>query len=221
MTDERQVAEPARLVFPFRPAADHHPRHTLLGVDRRREKTAHLPGITLDQRAHRPLLDRAGRHATVSRFQTFTSIEKDHQPDAAASPRVRTPTILQMEATECGSVSLGIILAYHGCHIPADELRNECRVSRDGSNALYVKKTAEKYGLVSKGLRMTADELKTLAPPFVVFWEAMHFLVVEGFAGGRVYLNDPASGRRSLDEQRFRRIVQRHRLHVHSRRSVP
>ena len=80
----------------------------------------------------------------------------------------------------------------------------ECRVSRDGSNALYVKKTAEKYGLSGKGYQMTAEELRGLRPPFLVFWELNHFLVVEGFGRDRVYLNDPASGRRSVSLEEFR-----------------
>ena len=99
--------------------------------------------------------------------------------------------------------SLGIILAYYGRHVPLEELRVECRVSRDGSNALYVKKTAEKYGLSGKGYQMTADELRGLRPPFLVFWELNHFLVVEGIGRDRVYLNDPASGRRSVSLEEF------------------
>ena len=109
-----------------------------------------------------------------------------------------------MEATECGAAALGIILAYHGRYVPLEELRVECRVSRDGSNALYVKKTAEKYGLVGRGDQMTIDALRAVKPPFLVFWELNHFLVVEGFGRGRVYLSDPASGRRSVDEAAFR-----------------
>ena len=117
--------------------------------------------------------------------------------------RVRTPSVLQMESTECGAASLAIILAHYGRHVPLDELRVECRVSRDGSNALYVKKTAEKYGLSGKGYQMTTEQLRGLQPPFMVFWELNHFLVVEGLGRDRVYLNDPASGRRSVSLDEF------------------
>jgi NHLM bacteriocin system ABC transporter peptidase/ATP-binding protein/NHLM bacteriocin system ABC transporter ATP-binding protein len=108
-----------------------------------------------------------------------------------------------MEATECGAASLAIILAYYGRHVPLEELRVECRVSRDGSNALYVKKTAEKYGLSGKGYQMKAEQLSGLRPPFLVFWEMNHFLVVEGMGRDRVYLSDPASGRRSVSFEEF------------------
>jgi len=110
----------------------------------------------------------------------------------------KTPTVFQMEATECGAASLSMIFSFFGKNMALEQMRIETGVSRDGCNAANIMRAAKKYGLECHGYRKELDGLMKLQPPCIIHWNFNHFVVFEGIKNGYAYLNDPAIGRRKL-----------------------
>ena len=116
----------------------------------------------------------------------------------------KVPVVMQMEALECGAAALCMVLAYYNKWIPLEQVRSDCGVSRDGSNARNVLMAARNYGLNADGYRVEPDDLKNEGTfPCIIHWEFNHFVVCNGFKGDKVYLNDPARGNISVSKERF------------------
>src|SRR5690242_20664623 len=102
------------------------------------------------------------------------------QEAATGSPaRVRTPTVLQMQVTECGAASLAMVLAHYGRWVSLEELRERAGASRDGTTASDLVKAAAEYGLTGKGYYRRRALLPAVGYPLVLLWKQAHFLVLE------------------------------------------
>lgn len=117
--------------------------------------------------------------------------------------KVKTPTVIQMQAVECGAASLSIILGYYGRYVTLEELRYQCGVSRDGADAFNIIEAAKFYGLDMKAYNVSLAELSQIKPPFIIWWQNNHMLVVDGFSKNFVNLNDPAVGPREVTYPQF------------------
>ena len=116
----------------------------------------------------------------------------------------KVPVILQLEALECGAASLAMVLAYYDKWIPLEQVRRDCGVSRDGSNAKNLLYAARSYGLQAKGYRMEPQSLKESGKfPCIIHWNFNHFVVLDGFRRDRAVLNDPARGQVQVSMEEF------------------
>ncbi len=116
----------------------------------------------------------------------------------------KVPVVMQLEALECGAACLCMVLAYYGKWIPLEQVRADCGVSRDGSNALNLLKAARSHGMKARGCRAEPEALRREGTfPCIVHWEFSHFVVLCGFRGGKAYLNDPARGTCAVSMEQF------------------
>ena len=116
----------------------------------------------------------------------------------------KVPVVMQMEALECGAASLAMILAYYEKWIPLEQVRVDCGVSRDGSNARNILRAARSYGLVAKGYRYEPESLRKNGKfPCIIHWNFNHFVVLNGFRGNKAVLNDPAKGTYTVPMRTF------------------
>ena len=118
----------------------------------------------------------------------------------------KVPVIMQLEALECGAASLAMIMAYYGKWIPIEQVRSDCGVSRDGSNAKNIYLAAQNYGMKVHGYTMEVEAIRTQATyPCMIHWNFHHFVVLDGFSGNRAVLNDPARGQVKVSMEEFNR----------------
>lgn len=120
--------------------------------------------------------------------------------------KAKVPVIIQMEALECGAACLAMIMAYYDKWVPLEQLRVDCGVSRDGSNAKNLLIAARNYGFDAKGYRLEPDDLVQNGTfPCIIHWNFNHFVVLSGFHRGKAVLNDPARGVVSVPMEEFDR----------------
>ncbi len=106
-----------------------------------------------------------------------------------------TPVIMQMDTLECGAAALAMVLAYYNKWVPLEQVRSDCGVSRNGSNAKNILLAARNYGFTAEGFKVELEDLQKDGQfPCILHWKFNHFVVCNGIKGNKVYINDPSRG---------------------------
>ena len=119
--------------------------------------------------------------------------------------RHKVPTIFQMEATECGAACLSMVFSYHKNWLPLEQLRVECHITHGGASAATLLSVARSHGFQAKGIQTSLARLKNSRFPLILFWDYIHYVVLEGVSGDKYYVNDPAEGRKTFHEEEFKK----------------
>ena len=108
---------------------------------------------------------------------------ENKNPVHGAKSLGRVPVIMQMEALECGAAALAMVMAYYGKWVPLEQVRYDCGVSRNGSNAKNMLVAARSYGFDAQGFRCDTEGLKNgIVLPCILHWNFNHFVVLTGSA---------------------------------------
>ena len=118
----------------------------------------------------------------------------------------KVPVVMQLEALECGAAALAMVMAYYNKWVPLEQVRLDCGVSRDGSNAKNVLIASRHYGFDTDAYRMSAEAIRDEGEyPCIIHWNLNHFVVLNGFRGNTAYINDPARGTVKVPWEEFDR----------------
>ncbi len=129
---------------------------------------------------------------------------KKKQKKPVQRGRARVPVVMQMEALECGAASLAMVMAYYDKWVPLEQVRLDCGVSRDGSNARNILIAARSYGFEAQGFRCELSAMREeMSFPCIIHWNFNHFVVLDGFKGRYAYINDPARGEVRVSMEEF------------------
>jgi len=110
--------------------------------------------------------------------------------------RVVLDSFQQMENAECGPASMKILLSHFKSYISISTAKSILQIGRDGSSARQICEASSKLGLSLLPLSVSSQEImEEVDAPYIMFWGFNHWLVVEGYDSGFLYVSDPAKGR--------------------------
>ena len=114
------------------------------------------------------------------------------------------PIFRQLDTMDCGPTCLRMIAKHFGKNYSLQTLREKIGINREGVSMAAISRVAEGLGLRTLVVRVGIDKLINEAPmPLIAHWKQNHFVVVYKINKNKVYVADPAEGKKVFDKKDF------------------
>lgn len=98
----------------------------------------------------------------------------------------------QSELAECGLACLAMVAGYHGLSVDMAVMRRRFAQSTRGVSLRSLMSIADRLDLRSRAVRVSLDDLGSLALPAVLHWNLNHFVVLEKVHARKALIHDPS-----------------------------
>ena len=110
----------------------------------------------------------------------------------------------QSEHSECGLACVTMLIDFYKKRSNLSSLRKKYGVPNGGYNLEQMHTIFEEYGLESKAVKIDAESIQALPLPFICYWKARHFIIVEKITKNNILIVDPASGKQKVSYEVFK-----------------
>ncbi len=115
--------------------------------------------------------------------------------------------VLQREEKDCGICCLSMIIQYYKGFVPLEVLRMDAKTDKNGTSALNMVLTAQKYGFDAMGLKL--DNLSDIPQlPSIAHLQLKngytHYVLILKVTKNKVTIIDPAKGKEVLSLAKFK-----------------
>lgn len=111
------------------------------------------------------------------------------------------PYVQQMQETECGLCCVNMILKYYGSNVSMAYLKNNFEIGRDGMSVKEIGDLLTQFNFEVDYYKSNIEGLKSVADiPTILFWDNVHFVVLEKIVNDKYYIVDPKIGKQIFDK---------------------
>ena len=111
--------------------------------------------------------------------------------------------LLQTEIAECRLACVGMVAGHYGYVSDLSMLRNQFKISSQGTNLKQLMDIAAKLELAGRALQLDLEHLSQLQLPCILHWDMNHFVVLKAVGKNKVVLLDPAIGEVTYSHDEF------------------